>query len=544
MCKNMYILIALKTLRISVTYSYFSENVWSVSEKWISISKSIILDQLKNMKEGLRLRMREKRVPTVGIALIPIVSMVVLLFVGVFMYGSDPHVPIMLSAVVASLVALYLGFSWKELEQGVMKGITLSLQALLILIILGTLISTWLAAGIVPTMIYYGVEFLSQGLFLPIAIVICSLVAVASGNAWTAAGTIGIAVMGIGTVFGYNPAMVAGAVISGCYFGDKLSPLSETTNMSPGITGVELFDHIRNMMFTTMPAWIISIILFFILGLSQNTKNGSADTIVTLQNDLKELFVISPWLLIVPVIVLVLIAFRMPAIPGLLIGSILGFVTAIIVQGASIKKVLGTMVSGYEGKSNNEVINNLLNNGGIETMMYTVSLVMLAMSLGGILETTGILEVLVNSLLNLAKSTGSLIATTVVTCISANVVACDQYLSILLPGRMYLTAYKKRGLHPKALSRTLEDAGTMSSPLVPWNTCGAFMAATLGVATIEYAPYAFLCIISPIIAILFGIFNIKIAKLDPQEQLEFAEATLAAEKLENSYVLNNKVDFD
>ena len=166
------------------------------------------------------------------------------------------------------------------------------------------------------------------------------------------------------------------------------------------------------------------------------------------------------------------------------------------------------------------------------------------MSLGGILETTGILEVLVNSLLNLAKSTGSLIATTVVTCISANVVACDQYLSILLPGRMYLTAYKKRGLHPKALSRTLEDAGTMSSPLVPWNTCGAFMAATLGVATIEYAPYAFLCIISPIIAILFGIFNIKIAKLDPQEQLEFAEATLAAEKLENSYVLNNKVDFD
>ena len=488
--------------------------------------------------------MREKREPTVGIALIPIITMVIVLFVGIFVYGADPHIPIMISAVVASLVALYLGFSWRELEQGIVKGISLSLQALLILIILGTLISTWLAAGIVPTMIYYGVEFLSQGLFLPLAIVICSVVAVASGNAWTAAGTIGIAVMGIGTVFGYNPAMVAGAVISGCYFGDKLSPLSETTNMSPGITGVELFDHIRNMMFTTMPAWIISIILFFFLGWTQNSKGGSADTIATLQKDLDGLFTISPWLLLVPVVVLVLIALRMPAIPGLLIGSILGLVVAVAVQGASIKEVLAMMVSGYTQESNNEIISNLLNNGGIEAMMYTVSLVMLAMSLGGILESTGILETLVASLLKFAKSTGSLIATTVVTCISANVIACDQYLSILLPGRMYLSAYKKRGLHPKALSRTIEDAGTMTSPLVPWNTCGAFMAATLGVATIQYAPYAFLCIISPIIAVIFGFFDIKIAKLDNYDEIHAHDEEPPEEKKQNPYVLNNKVDFD
>lgn len=489
--------------------------------------------------------MREKREPTVGIALIPIITMVIVLFVGIFVYGADPHIPIMISAVVASLVALYLGFSWRELEQGIVKGISLSLQALLILIILGTLISTWLAAGIVPTMIYYGVEFLSQGLFLPLAIVICSVVAVASGNAWTAAGTIGIAVMGIGTVFGYNPAMVAGAVISGCYFGDKLSPLSETTNMSPGITGVELFDHIRNMMFTTLPAWVISIVLFFFLGWTQNSKGGSADTIATLQHDLNNLFTISPWLLLVPVVVLVLIALKMPAIPGLLIGSILGLVMAVTVQGASIKEVLAMMVSGYTQESNNEIISNLLNNGGIEAMMYTVSLVMLAMSLGGILESTGILETLVASLLKFAKSTGSLIATTVVTCISANVIACDQYLSILLPGRMYLSAYKKRGLHPKALSRTIEDAGTMTSPLVPWNTCGAFMAATLGVATIQYAPYAFLCIISPIIAVIFGFFDIKIAKLDNYDEIHaHDDEEPTEEKQQNPYALNNKVDFD
>lgn len=489
--------------------------------------------------------MREKREPTVGIALIPIITMVIVLFVGIFVYGADPHIPIMISAVVASLVALYLGFSWRELEQGIVKGISLSLQALLILIILGTLISTWLAAGIVPTMIYYGVEFLSQGLFLPLAIVICSVVAVASGNAWTAAGTIGIAVMGIGTVFGYNPAMVAGAVISGCYFGDKLSPLSETTNMSPGITGVELFDHIRNMMFTTLPAWVISIVLFFFLGWTQNSKGGSADTIATLQHDLNNLFTISPWLLLVPVVVLVLIALKMPAIPGLLIGSILGLVMAVTVQGASIKEVLAMMVSGYTQESNNEIISNLLNNGGIEAMMYTVSLVMLAMSLGGILESTGILETLVASLLKFAKLTGSLIATTVVTCISANVIACDQYLSILLPGRMYLSAYKKRGLHPKALSRTIEDAGTMTSPLVPWNTCGAFMAATLGVATIQYAPYAFLCIISPIIAVIFGFFDIKIAKLDNYDEIHaHDDEEPPEEKQQNPYALNNKVDFD
>lgn len=489
--------------------------------------------------------MREKREPTVGIALIPIITMVIVLFVGIFVYGADPHIPIMISAVVASLVALYLGFSWRELEQGIVKGISLSLQALLILIILGTLISTWLAAGIVPTMIYYGVEFLSQGLFLPLAIVICSVVAVASGNAWTAAGTIGIAVMGIGTVFGYNPAMVAGAVISGCYFGDKLSPLSETTNMSPGITGVELFDHIRNMMFTTLPAWVISIVLFFFLGWTQNSKGGSADTIATLQHDLNNLFTISPWLLLVPVVVLVLIALKMPAIPGLLIGSILGLVMAVTVQGASIKEVLAMMVSGYTQESNNEIISNLLNNGGIEAMMYTVSLVMLAMSLGGILESTGILETLVASLLKFAKSTGSLIATTVVTCILANVIACDQYLSILLPGRMYLSAYKKRGLHPKALSRTIEDAGTMTSPLVPWNTCGAFMAATLGVATIQYAPYAFLCIISPIIAVIFGFFDIKIAKLDNYDEIHaHDDEEPPEEKQQNPYALNNKVDFD
>ncbi|MED1439043.1 Na+/H+ antiporter NhaC [Aeribacillus composti] len=461
--------------------------------------------------------MKEKKTPSLFVALIPIVSMVVILFVGLFVFEADAHIPLLLSAVVAAIVAKYLGYEWRELEKGIISSVSLSLQALIILMIIGTIIATWLAAGIVPTMIYYGLEFLSPTYFLPIAAVICSIVALASGNAWTAAGTIGIAIMGVGIGLGINPAMVAGAVVSGCYFGDKISPLSETTNMSPGITGVQLFDHIRHMLYTTIPGLIIAVIIYFFIGLANKGNGAGSNEIDVLQQQLSDLFVISPWLLLVPVIVLGMIAAKTPAIPGLVIGSIMGAVVAIFVQGVPVSDIFSIAVYGFSKETGNEVLDNLLNNGGTEAMMYTVSLVMIAMSFGGILETSGVLQTIVDSLLKLAKSTGSLITATVATCVTANVVACDQYLSILIPGRMYLTAYKKRGLHAKNLSRTLEDAGTMTSPLVPWNTCGAFMSATLGVATLSYAPYAILNIISPLIAIIYAFVGFKIEKLPAEE---------------------------
>lgn len=443
--------------------------------------------------------------------------MVVILFVGLFVFEADAHIPLLLSAVVAAIVAKYLGYEWRELEKGIISSVSLSLQALIILMIIGTIIATWLAAGIVPTMIYYGLEFLSPTYFLPIAAVICSIVALASGNAWTAAGTIGIAIMGVGIGLGINPAMVAGAVVSGCYFGDKISPLSETTNMAPGITGVQLFDHIRHMLYTTIPGLIIAVIIYFFIGLANKGNGAGSNEIDVLQQQLSDLFVISPWLLLVPVIVLGMIAAKTPAIPGLVIGSIMGAIVAIFVQGVPVSDIFSIAVYGFSKETGNEVLDNLLNNGGTEAMMYTVSLVMIAMSFGGILETSGVLQTIVDSLLKLAKSTGSLITATVATCVTANVVACDQYLSILIPGRMYLTAYKKRGLHAKNLSRTLEDAGTMTSPLVPWNTCGAFMSATLGVATLSYAPYAILNIISPLIAIIYAFVGFKIEKLPAEE---------------------------
>lgn len=467
--------------------------------------------------------MKEKKTPSLFIALIPLASMIIFLFLGIFIFKADPHIPLLASAIVASIVAVYLGYTWLEIEKGIIKGITLALQALLILLILGTIISTWLAAGIVPSMIYYGLDILSPTYFLPLAAIICSVVSVASGNAWTAAGTIGIAVMGVGVILGYNPAMVAGAIISGCYFGDKISPLSETTNMAPAVTGVQLFEHIRHMLYTTIPALLISVIIYFFLGIFTQNKNTSTSDIVALQQQLNDIFIISPWLLIVPLVVLSLIAMKVPAIPGLTIGSVLGGIVAVLVQGTSVGDLLGIMIYGFEMETNNVILDNLLNNGGTEAMMYTISLVMLAMSLGGILEASGILDKIVSSLLNFAKTTKSLIVATVATCVTTNIVACDQYLSILLPGRMYVKAYRKQGLHPKNLSRTIEDAGTMTSPLVPWNTCGAFMAATLGVSTLQYAPFTFLCIISPLVAITYGLFDIKIERLPENEKYTIEE---------------------
>lgn len=455
---------------------------------------------------------RSKPLPSLKIALIPIVSMMLLLFVGIFIYGSEPHIPVLISAIISGGVAIYLGYRWDEIEKAVTAGVALSVPALLILLVLGTLIATWLAGGIVPTMIYYGLDILSPEWFLPLAVIITSAVSLTAGNAWTAAGTVGIAVMGVGVILGYNPAMVAGAVISGAYFGDKLSPLSETTNMAPGIIGVNLFEHIRYMLYTTIPAWVITIILFLILGIFNQAESHDISSVKLLQEQLDQIFVISPWLILVPIVVLVMIMCKMPAIPGLVVGSFLGGVVAFLVQGESIGSILNMMMVGYEKETGNEVINTLLNNGGMVSMMSTIYLVMLAMSLGGILELTGSLETIVKNLLKLAKSTGSLIATTAASSITANVIACDQYLSILIPGRMYVQAYKDKGLALKNLSRTVEDAGTMTSSLVPWNTCGAFMAGTLGVATVDYAPYVFLGILSPCVAILYGYTGFRIAK--------------------------------
>lgn len=456
----------------------------------------------------------EVKTPTLLVALIPIVFMVIALFVGIFVYEADPHIPLLLSAGVASIVALGLGYKWKDIENGMLDAVRMALQAIVILMVIGAIIGSWIAGGIVPTMIYYGLDILAPGYFLVAACAISCIVSIASGNAWTAAGTIGIAIMGIGHGLGMNPAMVAGAVISGVYFGDKISPLSETTNLAPGIVGAELFEHIRHMLYTTIPALVISLVIYAVMGLKFAGQGSEISEVRLLQSQLADIFTISPWLLLGPAFIIFMMIMKIPALPGLTIGALIGTLCAVIVQKVPVADAISILYYGYSIETNIEVVDNLLNNGGIESVLYTVSLIIIAMCFGGVLEKTKIFETIVHSLLKLAKKTGSLIATTVVTCISANIVGCDQYLSIIVPGRMYASEYEKRGLKSKNLSRTLEDAGTMTSPLVPWNTCGAFMATTLGVATISYLPFAFLCLISPLIAIIYGITGFKIEYKD------------------------------
>ncbi|GEK59920.1 Na+/H+ antiporter NhaC [Marinococcus halophilus] len=447
---------------------------------------------------------QEPKKPTLLHALIPILFMIAALFIGIARYGADPHIPLFLSSFVAAIVALSLGYKWKTLEEGMIRGISLALQAVIILVIIGTIIGSWLAGGIVPTMIFYGLDILSPTYFLFAACMISCLVAVASGNAWTAAGTIGIALMGIGEGLGVNIAMVAGAVISGIYFGDKVSPLSETTNLAPGVAGAELFEHIKHMLFTTVPALVIALSIYLVMGFWVSGDGNSISQVAQLQNNLNQQFLITPWLLIVPGIIIAMMIMKIPAIPALSIGSLMGIFCSIVVQGVPVGDSIAALFYGYSADTSNEILNNLLNNGGIEAMMYTVSLLVIALSFGGILEIAGFFTVIVESLMKLAKSTGSLISTTVMTSVTANVVGCEQYLSIIIPARMYAGEYKKRRLKMKNLSRTVEDAGTMTSPLVPWNTCGAFMFATLGVSAFTYAPYAFLPLLSPLMAILYG----------------------------------------
>ncbi|MFB5660427.1 Na+/H+ antiporter NhaC [Alteribacillus sp. HJP-4] len=466
---------------------------------------------------------REPKKPTLIHALIPIIFMVAALFVGIARYEADPHIPLFLSGVVATIVAFSLGYRWKRLEEGMIRGISLALQAVIILVIIGTIIGSWLAGGIVPTMIFYGLDILSPTYFLVAACAISCIVAVASGNAWTAAGTIGIALMGVGEGLGLNVGMVAGAVISGIYFGDKVSPLSETTNLAPGVAGAELFEHIKHMMFTTIPALVISLIIYFVMGFWASGAGNSISQVAELQAAIGDRFLVTPWLLIVPGMIIVMMVMKMPAIPALTIGSLMGIFCSIVVQGVPVSDSISALFYGYTSDTNNEILSNLLNNGGIEAMMYTVSLLIIALSFGGILETAGFFAVIVENLMKLAKSTGSLISTTVATSMTANVVGCEQYLSIIIPARMYAGEYKKRRLKMKNLSRTVEDAGTMTSPLVPWNTCGAFMFATLGVSAFAYAPYAFLALLSPIIAIIYGYTGFTIEYEDDADEAALEE---------------------
>jgi len=554
----------------------------------------------------------EKRSASLLDAIIPIAALMMMLFTSVRFYGSDSsyganQIALILGAAIATLIGFKNGYSWKEIEEGIAKGIATAYGAILILMMVGSLIGSWIISGTVPTMIYYGLQLLEPSIFYVAACLICAMVSISIGSSWTTAGTVGVALIGIASGLDMSLAITAGAIISGSYFGDKMSPLSDTTNLAPAVAGTDLFTHIRHMVWTTGPSIIIALILFTIIGFAQDTSDKAANLGATV-DILRSEFNISLWAL-VPLFLVLFMAFKkVPAFLTLLVGALSGCLFAIILQpqvldrsvkdykyechiehsavgynqceiekvsinnalknapqtfltlkinskelaaksytfpindreqseelvaGQDLTKtklsyivhsglrnttnaIWRAMFEGYKSNSGNAAVDKLLSRGGMWNMMNTIWLILTALTFGAVLETVGLLQRIVASILSLVKGTGSLIGAVIGTCITTNIIAADQYIAIVLPGRMYKAEFKRRGLDPRNLSRTLEDSATITSPLIPWNTCGVYMFGVLGVPTLTYLPFCFFNLINPLVAIFYGIANIKITPLEKE----------------------------
>jgi Na+:H+ antiporter, NhaC family len=464
-------------------------------------------------------------------ALIPVMALIGMLAYNVYIYGDEAlggsnQFVLLLGAAVAAVVGFLNKVSYKKMLDEVAENIKSTAGAILILLMVGSLAGTWLISGIIPSMIYYGLQFLNPTIFLPATLIICSIISIATGSSWTTSATVGIALIGIGGALGFDLGMVAGAVISGAYFGDKLSPMSDTTNLAPAMAGTDLFTHIRYMTLTTIPTYIITLLIFIILGLTVTTT-GIANT-EALLTDIQKSFTITPWLFLVPVIVIGLIIKKTEPLIALLIGTLLGGVFALIFQPQIVLMLSGgtelTVATGYKGVMNaittktvipttNETLADLFTAGGMEKMLGTIWLILCAMVFGGIMDAIGALARISQFLLKLAHTTFGLFASTVGSCLALNITASDQYLAIVVPGKMFAKAYKDKELAPENLSRTLEDSGTVTSVLIPWNTCGAYQSGALGVATFDYIPYAIFNYLSPLMTLIFAAFNIKIKQL-------------------------------
>ncbi|MCP4748995.1 MAG: Na+/H+ antiporter NhaC [Desulfobacteraceae bacterium] len=467
----------------------------------------------------------EERTPYAWEASISILGLIAAISLGVLKFETDPQIPLLMGVLVAALIGLKAGFSWKEIEQSMLNGIANSLQAIVILAIIGILIGVWIMAGVVPTLLFYGLKILHPKIFLPATVLICAITSLATGTSWGTSGTIGIALIGIGSGLGFPLPLVAGAVLSGAYFGDKMSPLSDTTNLAPAMAGTDLYTHIRHMTYTTAVSFGLTMIIEFVIGLFYNGGTVNTQSVNSIIAGLEAQFTISPILLLPALIVLFLALKKISAIPGITIGIITAAILGAILQNNSLSDIISAAYSGYVSETGVKAVDSLITKGGFSSMMYTISLILCAMMFGGIMEGTNQLRAIVNKLLEKSKSTGSLFAATIFTAVASNLVLCDQYMSIVMTGKMYAQSFKDRGLHPKNLSRAIEDGATVTANLVPWNSGGAYQSATLGVPTIAYLPFNFFCWLSPIVSLIFGIFNITIERVEEsnEENLQNSE---------------------
>jgi Na+:H+ antiporter, NhaC family len=477
--------------------------------------------------------MKEKtRDPTTVQALIPVISLILFLSLNVYFFGDDTlsganQIALLMASMIGGIIAVYLGHKWMKVRKQIVRSIGSAMPSIIILLLIGSLAGTWLLSGVVPAMIYYGLQILNPKIFLLACVVVSALVSVATGSSWSTVATIGIALLGIGNAMGFNEAMVAGAIISGAYFGDKMSPLSDTTNLAPAMAGTDIFTHIRYMFLTTGPTILLTLIIFTVIGLFYHPAGDAASVESTL-HALENAFNITPVLFIVPAALVTIIVSRVPPLPSLMAGTLLGALFALLFQPQIIEQVSG--VSGNYSQAsyiaimksmygriavitNDLQVNELLTTGGMAGMLNTIWLILTAMIFGGVMEAAGMLVKITGGLMRFARSTGSLVATTAGTCLFFNLTASDQYISIVVPGRMFAKTYRDKGLKPEVLSRTLEDSGTVTSVLIPWNTCGATQSAVLGVPTLSYLPYAFFNIISPFMSVFMASFNIKIRRI-------------------------------
>ena len=463
-------------------------------------------------------------------ALLPLFFLVVLLSYNVIVYGDDAlngsnQFILLIGGAIAAIIGFKKRISYDSMLEKIADNLKSVTGALLILLFVGALSGTWLISGIIPAMIYYGLQILHPSIFLPACIVICAIISISTGSSWTTSATVGIALIGIGSVLKIPLGMVAGAIISGAYFGDKLSPLSDTTNLAPAMAGGELFNHIKYMTYTTVPSILFTLIVFSILNLTQN-YNVLPDT-GDLLGAIREKFTINFWLFLVPITVIILIVKKTPPLVALLVGTLMGALFAIFFQPQILlditgsktlnskiayKAILDAISVSTQVNTSNAILNDLFISGGMKGMLDTIWLIICAMVFGGIMDAIGALKVISNALLSWAKNTFQLFASTVASCLAINLTASDQYLSIVIPGKMFSKAYEERNLAPENLSRTLEDSGTVTSVLIPWNTCGAYQSGVLGVSVLEYFFFAIFNWLSPLMTLIYAALSIRIAK--------------------------------
>lgn len=447
--------------------------------------------------------------PSFAISLLIVVFLFALLITQVLQIGSpDIHMTLVFAISFAALLLMATGTPWSQIQDGIVHGCKIATIPMLILMFIGMLIPAWIASGTIPVLMYYGLQMISPSMFLVTAALICSIASLSTGSSWTTGATFGVAFMGIGLGLGIPGPMAAGAIISGAIIGDKLSPLSDSTNLAAGVCETDLFKHIKSMLYTTIPAFVISLMIYFVLGMGYNATSVDTSAVETILSGLSSNFNVTPGIALItliPLVLVVVMAFKqVSAIAAMVIASLVGMMLAVLINGYTIYEMMGFMNYGFSIDTGIADVNRLLNRGGLQSMMWTVSLGYLGLSYGGILEKTGTLDALLGKMAVVTKNARNLIITHVFSSIAVNMLSASQYVAILIPGRMYLSSYDRLGIKRYVASRTCEDSGTVTSPLVPWGLCGVFFAGTLGVATLDYLPFTYLAVLTPIVSIIYA----------------------------------------